>query len=122
MKARSFPALVKLRGQLGLQERVEFVGRLTDAEMVSHLARCRAVAFVPWNEDYGFVTVEAFACGKPVVTVSDSGGPAELVEHGVTGYVTDPTPEAIAVAIRDVMSTGPAQSAWGRRAPRRPRR
>jgi glycosyltransferase involved in cell wall biosynthesis len=96
--------LVKLRAQLGLQDRVEFAGRLSDAAMVDHLARCRAVAFVPWNEDYGFVTVEAFACGKPVVTVADSGGPAELVEHGVSGYVTDPTPAALAVGLRDVMS------------------
>jgi glycosyltransferase involved in cell wall biosynthesis len=98
------PALMKLRGQLGLQERVEFAGRLTDGEVVSHLARCRAVAFVPWNEDYGFVTVEAFACGKPVVTVEDSGGPAELVEDGVTGSVTDPTPEALAVGLREIIS------------------
>ena len=97
-------SLLKLRAQLGLQDRVDFVGRLTDAEMVGHLARCRAVAFVPWNEDYGFVTVEAFACAKPVVTVNDSGGPAELVEDGVSGYVTDPTPEALAVALREVMS------------------
>jgi glycosyltransferase involved in cell wall biosynthesis len=98
------PALVRLRAQLGLEDRVEFVGRLSDAEMIGHLARCRAVAFVPWNEDYGFVTVEAFACAKPVVTVSDSGGPAELVKHGESGFVTDPTPEALAVALRDVMS------------------
>jgi glycosyltransferase involved in cell wall biosynthesis len=97
-------ALVKLRAQLGLQDRVEFAGRLTDAEMVGHLARCRAVAFVPWNEDYGFVTVEAFACAKPVVTVSDSGGPAELVKDGGSGYVTAPTPEALAVGLRDVMA------------------
>ena len=98
------PGLAKLRGQLGLSERVEFAGRLTDAGMVNHLARCRAVAFVPWNEDYGFVTVEAFACAKPVVTVSDSGGPAELVDHGVSGFVTEPTPAALAVGLRDVMS------------------
>ena len=62
------------------------------------------MAFVPWKEDYGFVTVEAFACAKPVVTVSDSGGPAELVEHGVSGYVAEPTPEALAVSLREVMS------------------
>jgi glycosyltransferase involved in cell wall biosynthesis len=96
--------LLKLRAQLDLQQRVEFVGRLSDAEMIGHLASCRAVAFVPWNEDYGFVTVEAFACGKPVVTVSDSGGPAELVEHAVSGYVAEPTPEALAVSLREVMS------------------
>ena len=84
---------------------MDFVGRLTDAEMIDHLARCRAVVFAPWNEDYGFVTVEAFMCGKPVLTVSDSGGPSELVEgRRVSGYVTDPTPEALAVALREVMS------------------
>lgn len=97
------PALLKLRRQLDLEDRVQFVGRLTDAQMLDHLARCRAVAFVPWNEDYGFVTVEAFACAKPVVTVTDSGGPAELVRHGESGYVADPNPEALAVALREVM-------------------
>lgn len=96
--------LVKLRAQLDLTDRVEFAGRLSDEEMLTHLARCRAVAFVPWNEDYGFVTVEAFACAKPVVTVADSGGPAELVKDGVSGYVTAPTAAALAIAIRDVMA------------------
>ena len=96
--------LVKLRSQLALEDRVELAGRVTDAGMVEHLARCRAVAFVPWNEDYGFVTVEAFACAKPVITASDSGGPAELVQHGVSGFVTEPSPGALAVALREVMS------------------
>ena len=50
--------------------------------MIDHLARCRAVVFPPFNEDYGFVTVEAFMCGKPVITCRDSGGPAELVRDG----------------------------------------
>ncbi|MEZ5288828.1 MAG: glycosyltransferase family 4 protein [Vicinamibacterales bacterium] len=98
------PALMRQRNLLGLDDRVEFVGRLTDEQMLTHLARCRAVAFVPWNEDYGFVTVEAFASVKPVVTVTDSGGPAELVEDGVSGFVTPPTPEALAQALRDVMT------------------
>ncbi len=97
-------ALLALRNRLGLVERVEFTGRLSDADVIAHLARCRAVAFVPWNEDYGFVTVEAFACAKAVVTVADSGGPAELVRHGINGSVTDPTPEALALGLRDVMS------------------
>ena len=98
------PALLRQRNLLGLDDRVEFAGRLTDEQMLTHLARCRAVAFVPWNEDYGFVTVEAFASGKPVITVADSGGPAELVDDGVNGYVTVPSPEALAEAMRNVMS------------------
>jgi len=96
-------ALVRLRAQLGLESRVQFAGQLSDTEMVAHLARCRAVAFVPWNEDYGFVTVEAFSCAKPVITVTDSGGPAELVTDGVTGAVVVPTPEALGAAISAVM-------------------
>ena len=67
--------------------------------LIEHLARCRAVVFPPWNEDYGFVTVEAFMCGKPVLTCHDSGGPSELVRDGENGFVTAPTPEALATAM-----------------------
>jgi glycosyltransferase involved in cell wall biosynthesis len=92
-----------LAGQLDIADRVKFVGRLSDQEMIDHLARCRAVIFPPFNEDYGFVTVEAFMCGKPVITCSDSGGPAELVRDGVSGFVKDSSPEAIAAAMRALM-------------------
>jgi glycosyltransferase involved in cell wall biosynthesis len=92
-----------LAAQLDVEHRVKFVGRLSDREMIDHLARCRAVVFPPFNEDYGFVTVEAFMCGKPVITCHDSGGPSELVRDGENGYVTASTPEAMAVAMRRVM-------------------
>jgi glycosyltransferase involved in cell wall biosynthesis len=95
--------LVKLRSHLELDHRVQFVGRLDEAGLIEHLARCRAVVFPPWNEDYGFVTVEAFMCGKPVITCHDSGGPSELVRDGENGFVTAPTPEALAAAMRRVM-------------------
>lgn len=96
-------ALIKLRAHLELEHRVQFVGRLDEAGLVHHLARCRGVIFPPFNEDYGFVTVEAFMCGKPVITCTDSGGPAELVRDGESGYVTVPTAEALAGAMRRVM-------------------
>ena len=92
-----------LAAQLDIEHRVQFAGRLSDADMIDHLARCRAVVFPPFNEDYGFVTVEAFMCGKPVITCADSGGPAELVRDGVNGYVTEPTAESLAAAMRRVM-------------------
>ena len=87
----SATALLEQRRRLGLEDRVELVGRLDDAQLLDHLARCRAVAFVPLDEDYGFVTVEAFAAHKPVVTCRDSGGPTELVADGVHGLVAAPT-------------------------------
>jgi glycosyltransferase involved in cell wall biosynthesis len=61
------------------------------------------VCFPPFDEDYGFVTAEAFASGKAVITCRDSGGPAELVEDGVSGFVCDPSPGAIALALARVM-------------------
>ena len=84
---------------LGLEGRVELLGAVTDAQLVDHYARCRAVYFAPWNEDYGFVTLEAFRSGKAVVTAADSGGPAELVRHGENGLVSAPTAEALATEL-----------------------
>jgi glycosyltransferase involved in cell wall biosynthesis len=88
----------------GLSDRVKLIGRIDDAQLVDHLAHCRAVCFPPFDEDYGFVTVEAFSSSKPVVTCTDSGGPAELVTDGVSGFVCAPRPEMLAIALRDLMA------------------
>ncbi|HEX5069916.1 MAG TPA: glycosyltransferase family 4 protein [Vicinamibacterales bacterium] len=93
--------LVRLSRTLGLESRVTFTGRLDEAALVDHLARCRAVVFVPHDEDYGFVTVEAFASAKPVITCQDSGGPLELVRDGSNGWVTAPTPADVAKALAE---------------------
>lgn len=93
-------SLLRLRRQLDLDDRVQFVGRLEDDELLTHLARCRGVVFAPYNEDYGIVTVEAFSSGKAVITCTDSGGPAELVRDGENGFVAEPTPESLARAMR----------------------
>jgi glycosyltransferase involved in cell wall biosynthesis len=86
--------------RLQLSPRVTLAGRLGDDQLLDHLARCRAVCFPPLLEDYGFVTAEAFASRKPVVTCRDSGGPAELVQDGVQGFVCEPTPVSLACALR----------------------
>ena len=77
-------------------------GRLDDDALVTHLAGCRAVVFAPREEDYGFVTVEAFASRKPVITCIDSGGPLEFVRDGVTGRVTAPDPASLAAAMAEL--------------------
>jgi glycosyltransferase involved in cell wall biosynthesis len=93
------PALEQLVRDLGLETRVQLVGKVDSLQLVAHLAGCRAVCFPACDEDFGFVTVEAFASRKAVVTCTDSGGPAELVRDGVEGFVTDPTPEGLAPAL-----------------------
>jgi glycosyltransferase involved in cell wall biosynthesis len=100
----SAPALRALAHELGVADRVAFPGRLDEAQLLERLARCRAVVFPPLQEDYGFVTVEAFASAKAVITCHDSGGPAELVEDGVSGLVCAPEPAALAAAMRRLSS------------------
>ena len=94
------PVLERLALDLGVIDRVTFTGRLTDDQLLGELATCRAVCFPPFQEDYGFVTVEAFASRKAVITCRDSGGPAELVRDGVNGFVCEPTPDALGRAMR----------------------
>jgi len=57
------------------------------------------VVYAPFDEDFGYVTLEAFLAKRPVVTAADSGGPLEFVRTGVNGAVTEALPEAIAEAI-----------------------
>jgi len=91
--------LERLARTLGVADRVTFAGRIGDETMLDHLARCRAVCFTPRAEDYGFVTVEAFASHKAVITCADSGGPTELVTDDETGVICEPTPASVAIAI-----------------------
>jgi glycosyltransferase involved in cell wall biosynthesis len=108
--------LTALVRELGLRDRVSLIGTIGDEQLVEHLARCRAVCFPPLDEDYGFVTAEAFASAKAVVTCRDSGGPAELVEDGVSGAICDSTPEALAAALRRLMDDPALAETMGRAA------
>jgi glycosyltransferase involved in cell wall biosynthesis len=111
------PVETELRKQiegLGIGDRVELLGYVGADDLLDLYARCRAALYVPLNEDYGYVTVEAFLSGKPVVTTTDSGGPLEFVTDGETGAVAPPDPEALAARI-DALWEQPesALRAWG---------
>jgi glycosyltransferase involved in cell wall biosynthesis len=82
-----------------LGDRVELRGFVPDQELVELFAGALAVVYAPADEDYGYVTLQAFLAGKPVVTAQDAGGVLEWVEDGVTGLVTDGSPEAIGAAV-----------------------
>lgn len=91
--------LERLATSLGVADRVDFLGFVPELELVSLYATCRGVLYAPYDEDYGYVTVEGFMSRKPVVTASDSGGPLEFVEDGASGLVAAPEPLALADAI-----------------------
>ena len=93
------PALRQQLAAHGLESRVTLFGAANDAELVDHLARCRAVCYPALQEDYGLVTLEAFASAKPVITCLDSGGPTELVTDGGTGLVSAPDAASLGRAL-----------------------
>lgn len=83
----------------GLSTRVQLLGHVSDEQMIDLLAGARGLLFAPFQEDYGYVTLEAFLSRKPVVTASDSGGPLEFVRDGTNGFVREPRAEALAQAV-----------------------
>lgn len=93
------------RDRAALQARargnIEFLGRVTDAELHDLYARCRAFVF-PGEEDFGIAPVEAQACGRPVVAFA-AGGALDTVVDGETGtYFREQTAEALAEAVRQI--------------------
>jgi glycosyltransferase involved in cell wall biosynthesis len=83
----------------GVADRVTFTGAVTERHLIDLYAGALAVVFPPFDEDYGYVTLEAFLAHKAVITTADAGGPLEFVENGITGLVCDPSPEALGAAI-----------------------
>jgi glycosyltransferase involved in cell wall biosynthesis len=110
------PDASRLRELAGADPRVRFCGRVSSAELVDLYAHARAVAFIPYFEDYGLVTLEAMLSGKPVLTCTDSGGTTELVRDGVNGLVADPQPDALGGAIERLWSDRRATRRMGKAA------
>lgn len=111
------PELERLQAQAseaGLSDRVEFLGHVSDEDLIRLFATCGAVFFAPQDEDYGYITLEAFLSRKPVITAFDSGGPLEFVEDGVNGRVLkDLDGGAVGKAIEDMLSDRARSARWG---------
>ena len=90
--------LEKLADSLGVKDRVTFLGFVPDQELPNLYANALAVCFPPIDEDYGYITLEAFLSKKPVVTCRDSGGVLEFVKHGESGLVCNVNPQEIGEA------------------------
>jgi len=85
--------------KLHLKTRVKVLPHITEDEKIRFYANALGVLFIPYDEDYGYITLEAMYSRKPVITCTDSGGPLEFVEDNLTGYIRNPAPEEIADAI-----------------------
>jgi glycosyltransferase involved in cell wall biosynthesis len=85
-----------------VSDRVTFLGNVGDDDLIGLYAGALAVIYPPFDEDFGYVTLEAFLARKPVITCTDSGGPNEFVVDGVNGFVCAPDPEALAAAVNQL--------------------
>jgi glycosyltransferase involved in cell wall biosynthesis len=85
--------------EAGVADRVDFAGAVDDEQLIELYRDALALVYVPYDEDYGLATLEAFLAERPVVTATDSGGTLEFVSDGVTGRVVEPTADAIAGAV-----------------------
>jgi glycosyltransferase involved in cell wall biosynthesis len=104
---RGLRALIE---ELGLCDRVRLAGAVDDEALLALYAGALGVVYTPYDEDFGYVTLEAFLARKPVVTARDSGGTLEFVQAGINGWVCDPTAESLADAFA-ALAGDPARAA-----------
>ena len=84
---------------------IEFLGQLTDQELLSYYQNCRALIF-PQEEDFGLVPLEAQACGKAVIALA-KGGALETIIEGKTGSLFYPqTSKALIKKLKEFRING----------------
>lgn len=93
------PEEKRLRQLARGDRRIQFLGFLSEEELVRSYADALAVLYAPYDEDYGLITLEAMMSRKPVITVTDSGGPLELVRDGESGFIIEPDIRELAARI-----------------------
>jgi glycosyltransferase involved in cell wall biosynthesis len=106
-------SLRELAASRRVADRVTFEIGVPDERLLELYEGALAVYFGPFDEDYGYVTIEGFSARRPVVTLSDSGGPLEFVTDGGSGLVAAPEPEAIAAAFDRLFTDRDAARAMG---------
>lgn len=88
--------------ELGVSDRAIFLGKITQKQKIEYYAKSLAVIYPPFDEDYGYVTLEGMLASKPVITCKDSGGPLEFILHRETGLIVEPTATALAAAMDEI--------------------
>lgn len=85
-KGRLYEELLALQSELGLEERVKFLGFIQDpADFLSNLD---LFALSSTSEGFSIATIQAMAADLPVL-VTRSGGPEEIVTHAENGWMVD---------------------------------
>lgn len=84
---------------LGVDPSLRVLGYISDEDRIRLFKACDVVCIPSRNEPFGIVTLEAWACGKPVVA-TDVGGPSEVIDNFRTGMKVYVKPESIAWGLK----------------------
>jgi glycosyltransferase involved in cell wall biosynthesis len=84
-----------------LKDKVTYINRfISQQEKADLFKNCLGGIYIPYDEDsYGYVTLEGIQSGKAMISCTDAGGTDVVVKDGETGYMTEPTPQALARAM-----------------------
>ena len=110
--AGHYESLVKKHG---VGDRVTLKGFVPEAEIIELYANALGVCYLPFDEDYGYVTLEGMLSGKPIVVARDGGGANEFIENGREGVIVEPDPRAIAESLDSLYSDRAGALAMGQR-------
>ena len=109
-------SLERLAGELGIEDRVRFTGRVSDEQLRAHLTGASVFVIASIAELQSIATMEAMASGLPVVA-ADAMALPHLVHHGENGYLFQPgNDRELADRIEDVLRSTPERYAELQRA------
>jgi D-inositol-3-phosphate glycosyltransferase len=118
-EARRLMAIARAEG---VEDRVDFRGRVEREELPALLRSADALVSVPWYEPFGITPLEAMACGVPVVA-SAVGGLIDTVVDGATGVHVPPRdPDRLADVLASLLADREARVEYGRAGVERARR
>jgi glycosyltransferase involved in cell wall biosynthesis len=110
--AKHYESLIK---QHGVLDKVSLTGFIEESKLIDLYANALGVCYLPFDEDYGYVSLEAMIAAKPLVVANDAGGAAELVEDQVDAFIVSPEPQAIAESLDRLYSDRSLAKTMGER-------
>jgi len=108
--------LISLTKELNLEDKIEFLGKASDEELISYYHACDLFVLpsIAKSEAFGLVQLESMACGKPVISTNLPTGVPFVNENGKTGIVVEPENSAqLSEAINELMNDDNKRQQYG---------
>ena len=93
------PQLGRLKKLASMDSRIIFLGEISDQELIQQYAGSAYVPFIPYDEDYGLVGIEAMLSAKALLTTVDAGGINEVFVPDQMGLSVQPDQQKLAQAM-----------------------